>query len=283
MMVTLVAASGSPGVTTTGVGLARHWPRPVILVEADPTGGSGILAGHFRAQVDQPGLVDLVIAQRSDLLAEALPRLLLPIEHTNASVLVGVRSPDQAAGVAQLWTPLLDALRALATAGTDVIVDGGRLGLNGWPQPLVMGSDLTLMLVTSDLVSLAAARWWADSLVAAELPGHTNRLVVVGEGRPYGAREVGRTLGVPVLASIEHAPEHARVYSHGATSPEPRWWRRVGRRGDAAVRAFEGSAYVRSIEAAGGAIRAMCGAEVPGPFRSVLAHAGGMAEGGTPR
>ena len=92
MLTVMVSASGSPGVTSTTLGLAVRWPRPVVLVEADPTGGSGILAGFFRAQLDHPGLVDLVIAQRSDLLADALPRLLLPIEGTQASVLVGSRS-----------------------------------------------------------------------------------------------------------------------------------------------------------------------------------------------
>ena len=47
-IVCLTSASGSPGVTTTAVGMAFSWPRPVLLVEADPTGGSGVLAGFLR-------------------------------------------------------------------------------------------------------------------------------------------------------------------------------------------------------------------------------------------
>ena len=47
-VVALASASGSPGVTTTALGMALLWPRPVLLVEADPTGGSGLLAGYFR-------------------------------------------------------------------------------------------------------------------------------------------------------------------------------------------------------------------------------------------
>ena len=42
-IVALTAVCGSPGVSTTAVGLALCWPRPVMLVEADPTGGSSIL------------------------------------------------------------------------------------------------------------------------------------------------------------------------------------------------------------------------------------------------
>lgn len=279
MLVTLVSAAGSPGVTSTALGLALHWPRPVVLVEADPSGGSGLLAGFFRGQLDQPGLVDLVIAHRSDLLADALPRLLFPLEGSQASVLFGARSHEQAAGVAALWPPLLEVLSDLDPTGTDVIVDGGRL-IPGWPRPLVNGADVTLLVVDSDLPSLAAARSWAATLLAEETPGHATRLLVVGEGRPYSAREVARTLGVPVLASLEWAPGLARVYSHGQPPPVPSWWRRLGRGADAASRAFQGSAYVRSLQAAAGALQALPDASVPAPpFRSVLAQAGVRAEG----
>jgi Mrp family chromosome partitioning ATPase len=44
-VIVLTSASGSPGVSTTAVGLALSWPGPVLLVEADPTGGSAVLAG----------------------------------------------------------------------------------------------------------------------------------------------------------------------------------------------------------------------------------------------
>ena len=43
---TIASVSGSLGVTTLAVGLALTWPRPVVLVEADPSGGSAILAGY---------------------------------------------------------------------------------------------------------------------------------------------------------------------------------------------------------------------------------------------
>jgi hypothetical protein len=40
-------------------------------------------------------------------------------------------------------------VRALGRNGQDVIVDAGRLGLAGWPQPLVAASDLTLLVTRS--------------------------------------------------------------------------------------------------------------------------------------
>ena len=76
-IIALTAGSGSPGVSTTTVGLALCWPRPVVLVEADPTGGSGILAGYFQGQVAHDGgLIELAMAQREDLVAAELPHQL---------------------------------------------------------------------------------------------------------------------------------------------------------------------------------------------------------------
>ncbi|MEA5117950.1 MAG: hypothetical protein VB036_10075, partial [Propionicimonas sp.] len=108
---TLASASGSPGVTTTALGLALVWPRPVLLVEADPTGGSALLAGYWRGQLDHVGLLDLVMAERHGVLAHALPRMQLAIDGTEAAVLVGIKSHDQAVSLVRLWDPLLGLLQ----------------------------------------------------------------------------------------------------------------------------------------------------------------------------
>ena len=46
----LTSASGSPGVSTSALGMSLAWSKPVLLVEADPTGGSAILAGWFHGR-----------------------------------------------------------------------------------------------------------------------------------------------------------------------------------------------------------------------------------------
>ena len=250
MLVTLVSGSGSPGCTTTAVGLAAVWPRPVVLVEADPASCSAILAGYFRGQLDHPGLVDLVIAHRSGVLTETLPKLLLPIDGSQGSVLLGPRSPEQASGLAALWEPLLHSLRSVAAGGIDVLIDAGRIGAQGCPRLLVTESDATVLLCRSDLPAVAAARGWAAGLAAEESPLHTVGLVLVGEGRPYTGTEVARTVDLPVFASIEWNPAGARVFSHGEEAPPAAWWRRPthtdGR--------WPATAYVRSLEAAAGAL-----------------------------
>lgn len=236
---TLVSASGSPGVTSTVLALATVWPRPLIVVEADPTGGSAILAGYFRGQHRPAGLVDLVPAQRAGLLAATLTRIAFPIPETSASVVVGAHSHEQALGLAQLWEPLAEVLRDVASDGVDVIVDAGRLGLEGSATPLVERSDLTLLVTRSNLPALVGARSWAGSLAEGVVPGHQAQLLLVGAGRPYGAAEVSRAIGLPVLASVDWDVERASVFSDGATvAPQSRW---------RPVALFVGSGYVRSV------------------------------------
>lgn len=260
--ITLASASGSPGVTTAALGLACNWPRPVLLVEADPTGGSGILAGYFQGKV-QPstGLIDLAVAQRQGLLAESLPQVARTWPPSSVSLLSGVRSHEQARSLISLWDPLAEVLHDLRRNGQDVIVDAGRLGLDGWPAPLVLGADLTLLVSRNTLPALAGARSWANTLRENfEAVGRANRFGVLlvdeagrwpktpaskGGGfgvariRPYGERQVTATLQVPVLASLPWAPDGADHYSHGARPP--RKWR--------------SSALMRAYEAAGEAIR----------------------------
>ena len=240
-VITLCSASGSPGVTSTVLGLALTWPRPVVVVEADPTGGSAVLAGYFQGQV-QPsdGLVELLLAHRHHRLAETLPGLLIEFPESPVRLLPGIREHAQATSVAGVWEPLVVALRELGATGQDVLVDAGRLGLVGSPAPLIIGADVTALVTDSGLPSLAAARSWAGWLAENRvvIPGRTG-LVVVGEGRPYRAAEVTRTLGLPVWGSIDWDPAGARVFSHGDSRP----------------RRFDSSALVRSLRACGDTLR----------------------------
>ena len=99
-VIALTSASGSPGVTTTAFGMALLWPRPVLLLEADPTGGSGLLAGYFRGTREYVGgLIELALTSSSihDGLAEVSER----IEGTTVSFVAGTRSHTQAAALAR--------------------------------------------------------------------------------------------------------------------------------------------------------------------------------------
>jgi hypothetical protein len=223
--------------------LALTWPRPVLLVEADPTGGSAVLAGYFRGlSAHTTGLLDLAWAHREGL-EDALTELTMPIPDSSASLLPGVRAHTQARSLAALWEPLAAALKGLDRTGRDVIIDAGRLGLTGSPEPLIYGADLMLLVMRSDLVALAAARSWAETLRGKfdELGTPAKvRALLVAEGRPYSGSDVAKVLGLLVAAALAWDEASAAVFSRGAPLP----------------RRFLGRALPRSLGAARAAIEA---------------------------
>lgn len=217
-VVVLTSASGSPGVTTTTLGLACTWNREVIAVEADPTGGSTMMAGFFGGFVcPTQSIVDLGLAHRSGTMAQQFPQSLVPLEGTGVSVLPGPRSHAQAHHAHQLWEPLHQLW--CATTDTDVLVDAGRLGMEHSPTNLLELADLVLLVTRSDLVSLAAAKQWADRAQETHLAHPESavwKVILVHPGHPYSAHEVSDVLGLEVVSCLPHDPGGARHYSHGA-------------------------------------------------------------------
>ena len=241
-LIVLTSASGSPGVTSTATGLAFTWPRPVLLVDADPTGGSAVLAGVLRGRwAPRDTMVDLAVAAQTGAVASRLAEVVQVVPGTRVKLLSGVRSHVQARGLRALWGPLAATLRGLESTGQDVVVDAGRLGLEGSPGPLLEGADMTLLVTRTDLVSLSAARSWAQSLkdeMESAGAARSLGLLLIGEGEPYSAREVSKVLGLPVVARIAWEPDEVKVFSRGA---------RAGKR-------FDEGALVRSLVATRSAI-----------------------------
>lgn len=232
-LISLASAAGAPGVTTTALGLALLWPRPVLLVEADPTGGSGLLAGYFRgAQEYTSGLIELALTAND--VGDTLAEIAQPIDGTSVSFVAGTRSHTQAAALRDLWEPLAHALANLESTGQDVIVDAGRLGLHGSPEPLLETSDLALLVSRTSLPALSALRSWADAFQRPEMDWHQSGILLVGEGAPYGAKEVASVVSLPVVASFPDDSSTAAVFSRGTPRP----------------RRFEDRALVRALAAA---------------------------------
>lgn len=252
-LIVLTSASGSPGVTTTALGLVLGWPRPALLVDADPTGGSAVAAGYLRGSVIPPeAMIELALAHQDGVLAEALPGVSMPLPGSDARFIPGIRSHEQARTVAGLWEPLTGVLRSLRDTGQDVIVDAGRLGLFGSPQPLIDNADLTLLVARSDLVSLAGARSWAQTLrerFERAGGGASLGVLLVGHGAPFGSREVARVLQLPVITTVAWDPPAAAVLSAGAQPPTAGVLDRLaGRSG------WQDTALLRSLRAARSAI-----------------------------
>jgi hypothetical protein len=251
-VVALASASGSPGVTSTALGLALLWPRPVLFVEADPTGGSGLLAGYFRGTREYVGgLIELALTSSGihDGLAEVSQR----IDGTNVSFVAGTRSHTQAPALRDLWQPLTEELANLEATGQDVIVDAGRLGLVGSPEPLLANADLTLIVTRTTLSALSAVRSWADSIQRGTFDWQQSGVLVIGEGQPYGSREVARVLNSPVVATLPDNPESAAVFSRGAQPPKRFETGPLGRGVQAAIASIHSTVSRRRSELLEGA------------------------------
>jgi hypothetical protein len=181
-------------------------------------------------------------------LVAALPEVTMPLPGSAVTLLPGARSHDQARSLIPIWEPLTAALKSLDGTGQDVIVDAGWLGLQGSPEALIYGADLTLLLTRTDLVSLSGARSWAETLREGfERNGATAglRVLLVGEAQPYRAREVSKVLRLPVLSSIEWDPPAAAVLSKGAAAQQRGVWHRL-----AGQSGFDSSPLLRSLRAA---------------------------------
>ena len=151
MLIVIGAIKGAPGASTTAIALAGCWPRPALLVEADPFGGD--LLYTLRAPGGQ-----MLLSPRHTLLqmAAVSPQAIEPgavhaftqIADGGLRVLLGAGDPAQSALLARIWpqlAPLLSGLAGPDGRGIDVIVDAGRWSDTPAHQALVKAAS---MLVT---------------------------------------------------------------------------------------------------------------------------------------
>jgi hypothetical protein len=235
----LTSAKGAPGVSTAALAMTLLWPRAALLAECDPAGGSSVLAGYLRGTVDHSrGLLPLALAQRHEALEQALWAQTVPLTgdpHAASAtpgagdrrLLPGLSDAAQAPSTAALWGPLGSLLASLERAGTDVLVDAGRLGAAHAPTPLLRQADLVLLVMGTNLPAVAAAKARLNVLRAdLSVTGSAGRtdarlsnlgLLLVGEGRPYSAKEISAVCGVPAVASLAWDPASAEVLAAGAT------------------------------------------------------------------
>lgn len=199
-LIAVASAKGSPGATTTALLIGALWPRPVIVAECDPHGGdvAARMSASDGGTLDADrGLLSLGAAGRKNLHADLVP------EHTQQvvgglDVLVGVRVPEQAAGLAQQWGQLGPILAAIP--GYDVVADVGRLGA-ATPQNVMLAAASDLVMVCDDQPSnVVHLRERILALESTLRPASTSGtrihvLVVTDPRRGRPVREVRDALG----------------------------------------------------------------------------------------
>lgn len=242
-LISILSAKGSPGCTTTALGLTLRWGSPAILTEAD-IAGSSLLAGYFQGEMHQDrGVFQLALRQAAtrrieltDLWDQAITIGLPPndgeVKTTAdvnqpeappfASLIPGIPSATQAGAVRSLWGDLATSLRSLESGGVDALVDLGRVDPRGMDDraALLSLSDQILLVTRSRLPDVQATitlaellRTRYDSATAEISP---LGLVVVGPGQPYDAGEIADACGIRLAGTLAWDPVSAEVYSLGS-------------------------------------------------------------------
>ncbi|MGW7006564.1 MinD/ParA family ATP-binding protein [Streptomyces sp. NPDC054933] len=233
MTVIALVSAKSSGVTTSALALALASPRPTLLAECDPAGGtirSGFLGGQLNPHV---GLGQLGTAERQgpEQLAAAFEQQLRPLDaRGDRQLLAGLTDPRQAAALTGTWPALSQMFQLMSTqAGYDVIIDAGRVVVDAGqvhptlsPAALLQHADVVLLVVHSWLDSLAAAQGVAE-LLRAELSergtGADALGVLLVESGPERVHRVAQALALPVLGALPWDEPAAQHLARGTAVP----------------------------------------------------------------
>lgn len=227
-VVVLTSAGGSPGITSTALGLALTWPRHVLLADCDREPSHAVQAGYLRG-MDHGGRGLMMLARmhrEGHPLAPEVWRQTLPLseeETVRRVFLPGFSTAGAPRLFEQVWSALGEAFETLHDRGIDVIIDAGRISPVGLPLGLVHSAKAIIVGVRSSLRALAGARIHLatveEQLGTLPSPG-TLALGVIGSGRPYSAAEISAQFRLPTWLDVPWSPTQAEVLSDGA--PEPK-------------------------------------------------------------
>ena len=202
MGVVALGSVRSCAVTTLAAALAATWPerRPVLLVEADPAGGTLAAAAGWP---EEPGLLSLAAAARRGGDPQMLWQHCQQMAGGRA-VLAGPASADEAANALGLLGPLLSRVGEL---DADVVVDCGRLDPGSAALARWEGAERSVLVARPHIADLQAVATWLERRPVP--PGRLG-LVTVGDG-PYPDEEIADALGAEVLARVAWDPRAVEV------------------------------------------------------------------------
>lgn len=219
MIYGLTSLSGSPGVTTTAVAWATTATTPTLLLEADMTGGSVILAGRYRAEVAHQHTILAMATRDVDMtVLEVLQTQSVPLPGAVAdSALVPTIAEHQQGMVLQsTWPETAQALTELSQeGGVDVVVDLGRITTDGLPWGLVERLDALIVLSWTTLPALITLSNGIPRLQDQVHGPYLSVLFVDAGIGGYPAEVAAQVSPVPVVSTLPHVPKAAAVYSQG--------------------------------------------------------------------
>jgi MinD-like ATPase involved in chromosome partitioning or flagellar assembly len=197
MLVSLMSAKGSPGVTTTALCLAATaGERDALVVEADPSGGD---LECWTGPHGEPGLVGLATTLRPTLSTHGVLRYAVAAV-PGVSAVTGPTTETVATAVLSQANSGLT--RALARLDVDVFSDLGRWSPLQPTADRLSTGDVVLIVCRPTLESIEHARGLVASTDRVDVAG----VAVVGGIRPYGPDEITAALGLPVVGVLPWDP-----------------------------------------------------------------------------
>ena len=195
---------GSPGVTSTVLGLAATWHdatgRHVLVVEANPDGG--VLAARFNGLRADRTLADVAVEVRRQFDVDTVLTSAQSL-WSGIPVVVSPPSAEQAASAIAASAERLAAGLA-ALDDLDILVDVGRLTTRSPAVPLARRAVTTVLVTrpTFDAVASLTTR-------VGELRGRGCDVEVATIGdQPYSPQDVAEAVDATLVAAL---PEDARA------------------------------------------------------------------------
>lgn len=200
------------------------WPRPVLLIEADPAGASAVAGYSAGVDVGGRGMTGVRVAARRSSMTEAIWANVVTLGESRW-LLPGVDTTRQAESVEYAAIGSV-----LADLGVAVIIDAGRIPAAASHQALWARADLVLVAMRSTLPAVRAAQ--AAATVAREAIGPADsaatddaapvlRSVIIGAGRPYSEHDIRGAMSdiAPVAGALAWDPAAAGALVDALPAP----------------------------------------------------------------
>lgn len=190
MLVSVASVKGSPGATSAALVLAAAWPRPIVLLEADPSGGDlayRCAAARGGPVAASPGLLQLAAALRGGHPSSAIVVEKAQSLACGVSLIQGVTRAGQARALSGLWPAIASACKE---AEVDVIADLGRFDATSTVTPLAEHSESLLIVAATTLESVLHLREDVPDLVRSlPRPGANIVVPVLVGPEPHAGRD----------------------------------------------------------------------------------------------
>jgi len=202
MLLGLVSAKGSPGVSTAALALTAAAGDRGLLVELDPSGGS---VECWTGATGEPGLIRVANGMRRAV----EPEILLAHAVTAPPGVRSILAPT-AGGLAESTIAMTGdrLVPVLAELDAMVVVDAGRWSRSQTTARRVAGCDVVSVVCAPTVEGVEAARWLIDPL-STTVTGQVV-LVLMGD-RPYSPPEVAAVVGASVVGVLAWDPRGANA------------------------------------------------------------------------